>query len=204
MCEANRFFLKLMDPFAEKKMGDRIYTTTPNASMTSNNIQTRPSNLISNLNRWNELHQSYLAKIHPNYYSGLYYTKENAENNAKVHATLQYLAENGQLHVYRHSGGGEWYHSTDILLPNGDVCETTVGFITNVDVILGKWDEKYVKHTEPVDEEHIRICLMISNNLPHLPEFCNENGEELDLGMNDDYFEGFNIVIHKSFVKDNF
>jgi hypothetical protein len=170
----------------------------------SQNIQAQPFKLIADLDRWNELHQSYLAKIDPSHFSGLYYTRENAENYAKAHATLQYLAEKGQLRVYRHSGGGEWYHSTDILLPNGEVCENTVGHLIDTDVLLGKWDKLYVEKTEPVDETHIRICLMISTNLPELPEFCNEKGEELDLGMNDDYFEAFNIVIHKSFVTDNF
>jgi hypothetical protein len=167
-------------------------------------IHAHPFKLIADLNRWNELHQTYLAKIDPNCSYGIYYTKKNAENCAKVHTTLQYLAEKGQLRVYRHSGGGDWYHSTDILFPNGEVCESTVGYITDTDVLLGKWDKLYVEKTEPVDEEHIRICLMISTNLPDCPEFRNENDEELDLGMNDDYFEGFNIVIHKSFVDDNF
>jgi len=150
------------------------------------------------------MHHEYLANIEPKQCSGLYYTEENAKNSAKVHATLQYLAEKGQLDVYRHSGDGEWYHSTDILLSNGELCTNTEGYLTDVDVLLGKWDKLYVEHTEPVDEEHIRICLMISYNLPDLPEFCDEKGEELDLGMNDDYFQGFNIVIHKSFVTDNF
>ena len=160
--------------------------------------------LIADYARWNELHQEYLAKIDPSCLSDLYYTQENAENYAKVHATLQYLAEKGQLYVYRHSGGGDWYQSTDILLSNGDVCDNTVGYITDIDVLLGKWDKIYVEKTEPVDEEHIRICLMISTCLPKFPEFCGENGEELDLGMNDDYFEGFNIVIRKCYVADNF
>ena len=168
-------------------------------SMTSNNIQA----LIEDYTRWNELHQEYLAKIDPSHLSR-YYTKENAENNAKLHATLQYLAEKGQLSVERHSGPEEWYHSTDICLPNGTKCANTVGFVTDMDVHLGKWDKQFVEYTKDVDENHIRIHLMIGTYHPELPEFRGKNLDHLDLGMNDDYFDGFDIVIAKRFVTDNF
>ena len=157
--------------------------------------------LIGNMEEWNTLYQRYLAEIDPETFSD-YNTEENQINYAKIHATLQYLADHDQLDVYRHSGNGRWYHSVTILDQHGQHAAETSGFVTGVDVALGKWDKMYVEKTETVDDDHIRIHLMIGN-LPDRAEFKNE-GEELSLGVNDDYFWGFDIVIRNEYVEDEF
>ena len=159
--------------------------------------------LIGNMEEWNALYQGYRAEIDPATYSA-YNTEQNQENHAKIHATLQYLANHDQLAVYRRSGNGQWFHSIDILDQQGECAAETGGFITGTDVHLGKWDKEYVEKTEFIDEEHITIHAMIGYNLPDLAEFKDENGQSLSLGVNDDYFWGFDIVIHNRMVEDEF
>ena len=78
----------------------------------------------------------------------------------------------------------------------------TCGYILDIDVLLGKWDEKYVKWSERVDDDHTKIHLMISDSPPKdgtIPEL-----ENVDLGFNDnDHYYGFDVVMHNDDIEDD-
>jgi hypothetical protein len=77
----------------------------------------------------------------------------------------------------------------------------TCGYVLDIDVWLGKWDEKYVRWSERVDDERTKIHLMISDSPPEeVPEL-----ENVDLGFNDNgHYYGFYVVMHNDDITDDF
>lgn len=129
----------------------------------------------------------------------------------RIRALLQYLATKRQLRVHRYSGyvdpdgPASWGHYTRIFDANGDYVCDTHGYLVSEDVAIGGWDKRKVEKTEVVDANHIRIHLMISDNMPDLKEFKDPDGNDYEFEYNaDDHFYGFDIVIHKDDVTDQF
>lgn len=150
--------------------------------------------------RYNELYDFYLQ---------MYISEQNEETDeirdrAQVHSWLTIFAETGRLFVKRNSHRGSWNHSVSILDGDGNVIATTGGFITGVDVLLGRWDHEFVRWTEKVDDEHSRIRLMTDTRLPDIPVFQRADGTRVDLGWNDDYFECFDILLRNDAIEDDF
>jgi hypothetical protein len=130
-------------------------------------------------------------------------TIEN-QDRSQVHSWLTIFAETGRLIVQRNSRPGRWNHNISILDGDGNVIASTCGFVTGVDVLLGKWDQEFVRWTQKVDDDHSRIRLMTSTILPDIPVFQRADGTRVDLGWNDDYFECFDVVLHNDAIEDNF
>ena len=121
----------------------------------------------------------------------------------RVHTFLQDMASERRIKVIRTSRRdiSNWSHSISFLDTDGKKMAHTCGYILDIDVHLGKWDEKYVKWSERVDDYHTRIHLMISDSPPReIPEFKN-----VDLGFNDnDHYYGFDVVMHNDDIEDDF
>lgn len=130
--------------------------------------------------------------------------KNETRDRAQVHSWLTIFAETGRLFVKRNSRPGNWNHNISILDNYGNVIATTGGFITGIDVLLGRWDHEFVRWTEKVDDEHSRIRLMTETHFPDIPVFQRADGTRLDLGWNDDYFECFDILLHNDAIEDDF
>ena len=121
----------------------------------------------------------------------------------RVHTFLQDMATQRRIQVVRTSRGdiNNWSHYVTFLDTGGNEIAHTCGCIFSIDVHLGKWDEKYVKWSERVDDEHTKIHLMISDRPPReIPEFKN-----VDLGFNDnEHYYGFDVVMHNDDIEDDF
>ena len=129
-------------------------------------------------------------------------TLEGQDYN-RVHTFLQELATQRRVQVLRTSRWDihNWSHYVTFLDTDGNEIAHTRGYIFSIDVRLGKWDEKYVKWSERVDDDHTKIHLMISDRPPQeIPEFKN-----VDLGFNDnEHYYGFDIVMHNDDITDDF
>jgi hypothetical protein len=121
----------------------------------------------------------------------------------RVHTFLQDMATQRRLKVIRTSRKDilNWSHDVSFLDADGKEIAWTCGYIVDIDVYLGKWDEKYVKWSERVDDVHTKIHLMISDSPPkEIPELAN-----VDLGFNDnDHYYGFDVVMHNDDIEDDF
>ena len=121
---------------------------------------------------------------------------------ARVHAFLQDMATQRRIKVIRTSRRDicSWSHHVSFLYADGKEMARTCGYIVDIDVLLGKWDEKYVKWSERVDDEHTKIHLMISDSPPkEVPEL-----ENVDLGFNDnEHYYGFDVVMHNDDIADD-
>lgn len=135
---------------------------------------------------------------------------DETRDRAQVHAWLTIFAETGRLFVKRTSRRGRWNHTVYILDYNGHLIGVTCGFITAKDVALRRWDHKYVRWTEKVDEHHSCINLMTATHLPEIPFFQRADGKQVYLGWNNDHndhndrFECFDIILHNKAIEDNF
>ena len=121
----------------------------------------------------------------------------------RVHTFLQDMATQRRIKVIRTSRKDicNWSHDVSFLDADGKEMAWTCGYIVDHDVFLGKWDEKYVKWSERVDDDHTKIHLMISDSPPkEIPELAN-----VDLGFNDnDHYYGFDVVMHNDDIEDDF
>lgn len=121
----------------------------------------------------------------------------------RVQAFLQELASQRRIQVLRTSRHdiSNWSHYVTFLDTDGQKMAHTCGYIFSIDVYLGKWDEKYVKWSERVDDDHTKIHLMISDRPPkEIPEFKN-----VDLGFNDnEHYYGFDVIMHNDDIEDDF
>ena len=123
----------------------------------------------------------------------------------RVHTFLQDMATQRRIKVLRTSRKDirNWSHDVSFHDADGKEKARTCGYILDIDVLLGKWDEKYVKWSERVDDNHTKIHLMISDSPPNdgtVPEL-----ENVDLGFNDnDHYYGFDIVMHNDDIEDDF
>jgi hypothetical protein len=123
----------------------------------------------------------------------------------RVHTFLQNMATQRRIKVLRTSRAdiGNWSHDVSFLDADGEQMAWTCGYILDIDVALGKWDEKYVKWSERVDDKHTKIHLMISVSPPRdgtVPEL-----ERVDLGFNgNDHYYGFDVVMHNDDIEDDF
>ena len=121
----------------------------------------------------------------------------------RVHTFLQELATQRRIQVLRTSRSDihNWSHYATFLDTDGKEIAHTCGYIFSIDVHLGKWDEKYVKWSERVDDDHTKIHLMISDRPPReIPEF-----KDVDLGFNDnEHYYGFDVVMHNDDIEDDF
>jgi len=129
---------------------------------------------------------------------------EDGKDYDRVHAWIQNEANEGRIRVYRVSNfkreGLQHFHYVEFLNDEGEVLEESVGYVTGLDVHLGKWHVKYVKWSELWDDRHTKIRLMISDSLPDFPIFKNVN-----LGFNDDdHFRFFEIILHNDAIYDEF
>jgi hypothetical protein len=121
----------------------------------------------------------------------------------RVHTFLQDMATQRRIKVIRTSRRDihNWSHHVSFLDADGKEVAWTCGYIVSSDVYLGKWDEKYVRWSERVDDDHTKIHLMISDSPPEaVPEL-----ENVDLGFNDnDHYYGFDVAMHNDDVEDDF
>ena len=121
----------------------------------------------------------------------------------RVHDFLQTMATQRRIKVIRTSRKDicNWSHDVSFLDADGKEMARTCGYIVDIDVICGKWDEQYVKWSERVDDDHTKIHLMISDSPPkEIPEW-----ENVDLGFNDnDRYYGFDVVMHNDDIEDDF
>ena len=121
----------------------------------------------------------------------------------RVHTFLQKMANQRRIKVIRTSRKARlnWSHDVSFLDDNGKEMAWTCGYIVDIDVICGKWDEQYVNWSEKVDDVHTKIHLMISDSPPEeIPELAN-----VDLGFNDnDHYYGFDVVMHNDDIEDDF
>ena len=121
----------------------------------------------------------------------------------RVHEFIQGLANQRRIKVVRVSrwDTSNWSHYVTFLDIDGNKMAHTHGYIFSISVHLGKWDERYVKWSERVDDDHTKIHLMISDRPPkEIPEFKN-----VDLGFNDnEHYYGFDIVMHNDDITDDF
>ena len=121
----------------------------------------------------------------------------------RVHTFLQDMATQRRIKVIRTSRKDicNWSHDVSFLDADGKEMAWTCGYIVDIDVICGKWDEQYVKWSERVDDDHTKIHLMISDSPPkEIPEL-----ENVDLGFNDnDHYYGFDVVMHNDDIEDDF
>ncbi len=121
----------------------------------------------------------------------------------RVLTFLQDMATRRRIKVLRTSRMDiyNWSHDVSFLDADGKEMAWTCGYILDIDVFLGKWDEKYVKWSERVDDDHTKIHLMISDSPPkEVPELRNA-----DLGFNDnDHYYGFDVVMHNDDIEDDF
>ncbi len=122
---------------------------------------------------------------------------------ARVHAFLQDMATQRRIKVIRTSRRdiSNWSHDVRFLDADGKEMAWTCGYIVDIDVVLGKWDEEYVKWSERVDDDHTKIHLMIGDSPPkEVPEL-----ENADLGFNDnEHYYGFDVVMHNDDIEDDF
>jgi len=125
------------------------------------------------------------------------------DDSDRVHTFLQDMATQRRIKVIRTSRRDicNWSHDVSFLDADGTEMARTCGYIVDIDVLLGKWDEQYVKWSERVDDDHTKIRLMISDSPPEeVPEL-----ENVDLGFNDnDHYYGFEVVMHNDDIEDDF
>jgi hypothetical protein len=121
----------------------------------------------------------------------------------RVHTFLQDMATQRRIKVIRTSRMDicSWSHDVSFLDADGKEMAWTCGYIVDTDVFLGKWDEKYVKWSELVDDDHTKIHLMIGDSPPkEVTELGN-----VDLGFNDnEHYYGFDVVMHNDDIEDDF
>jgi len=135
---------------------------------------------------------------------------------ARITASFQCLADARRLRVVRQSGYinneelpylEDHYQTVRILDANGAVVLTLGGYVHGDDVAMGRWDERYLEATEVVDEQHIRIELMVGAEcLPDYPEFWDEHGKPVDFSdpYGESTFASFSICIRREDVVDEF
>lgn len=144
-----------------------------------------------------------------------YALQDNSEADARVQATYQCLAEQGQLHVQRLSNvktslrPGIPYneHVTTIFDMEGHSVHYSTGYMTARDM---RWKGKEtVEYTKPIDGTNlITIHLIVDDKLPDFNEFCDESGAPIDRSCDYDPFPEprhiYEIVIDRQYVVDNF
>ena len=126
-----------------------------------------------------------------------YYTPDAKQ----FHIFLKELISQRRVRVRRVSIRGTWYHLVSFLDTEGNLVAESCGSINNMDVLLGKWDELFVRWSEKVDDHHTRIRLMTYDKLPdEFPEFKDAN-----LGFNDnDHFHAWDVVMNNEDITDEF
>lgn len=192
-------------------MTDSTPSTTPSTPLAVNHtphtqiwMKNAWANASRDAVRYKELYDFYLQLYASEQKKDISEMGEETRDRAQVHAWLTIFAETGRLFVVRNSRRGSWYHRVSILDDDGNVVASTGGFVTDVDVLLGKWDQIYVRWTEKVNDDYSRINLMTSTILPDIPAFQRADGKRVDLGWNDDYFECFDVVLHNDAIEDHF
>ena len=171
---------------------------------TENRLKNAWANASRDAVRYNELYETYLNMYNSYEQKEISQISDETRDRAQAHAWLTIFAESGNLFVKRISKPGRWYHDVSIRDYEGNEIAYTRGFVTGMDVALGKWDRKYVRWTEKVGENKSRIRLMTDTILPDLLVFQRADGTPLDLGWTDDYFDFFDITLDDDAIEDDF